>query len=286
VPTVQVIEPEAWVPPQTPPEQWVPPQILPEEAPEQPAQEETPSIEAAPVRSAAAPVEPDAPLPCDQCGAPMSAEDIFCGECGAVSQTAAQQFSQPRDTVVIERLEAARESEDLVVAEDSIDEPEPEAEPVPTQPPVPEPQPVPAEPPVPEPQPAEREQAPFADGEDVESTRIVSRALLGERFVLQFSTGESFTVHGTGLIGRNPVPEPGEYVDEVVRVIDPSRSVSKTHLEFGQESGAFWILDRFSGNGTIVREPDTPALRCQPERRYRVARGTRIEIGEQFFIVS
>jgi Uncharacterized conserved protein, contains FHA domain len=122
--------------------------------------------------------------------------------------------------------------------------------------------------------------------EDVEPTRIITRKSEGERFVLQFSTGESFTVFGSGLIGRNPRPEPGEYFDQLVRVLDPSRSVSKTHLEFGQEAGGFWVKDRFSGNGTIVREPDTKPLRCHPDRRYRLVRGSRVDMGEQFFIVS
>ena len=122
--------------------------------------------------------------------------------------------------------------------------------------------------------------------EDVEPTRIITRQSDGERFVLQFSTGESFTVFGSGLIGRNPRPEPGEYFDQLVRVLDPSRSVSKTHLEFGQEAGVFWVKDRFSGNGTIVREPDTKPLRCHPDRRYRLVRGSRVDMGEQFFIVS
>ncbi|MHA6695990.1 double zinc ribbon domain-containing protein [Homoserinimonas sp. A520] len=121
--------------------------------------------------------------------------------------------------------------------------------------------------------------------DDLEATRIVSR-VSGDRFVLQFSTGESFTVHGSGLIGRNPQPEPGEFFEHLVRVLDTGKSVSKTHLEFGQEGGAFWVKDRFSGNGTIIREPDISARRAESDRRYRVIRGTRIDIGEQFFVVS
>ncbi|CAN5202797.1 hypothetical protein BH09ACT3_BH09ACT3_10010 [soil metagenome] len=108
----------------------------------------------------------------------------------------------------------------------------------------------------------------------------------GIRFVLQFSTGESVTVFGSGLIGRSPRPEPGEYYEQLVRMFDPSRSVSKTHLEFGQDDGTFWVLDRYSGNGTVLKEPDTEAVRCVPDRRYHLQRGTRVEIGEQFFIVS
>lgn len=122
--------------------------------------------------------------------------------------------------------------------------------------------------------------------EDADETRIVSRRGGGDRFILQFSTGESVTVHGTGLLGRNPVTEPGEYVDQLVTIVDPGKSVSKTHLEFGQERGAFWVSDRYSGNGSIIREPESDPKRCDPGRRYRVVRGTRVDIGEQFFVIS
>ncbi|WP_210479016.1 zinc ribbon domain-containing protein [Naasia sp. SYSU D00948] len=106
------------------------------------------------------------------------------------------------------------------------------------------------------------------------------------RFVLQFSTGEAVTVSGTGLIGRRPQAQPGEEFDVLVAIDDPGRSVSKTHLEFGQEGGAFWVSDRFSANGTVVREPDRSARLCAPGMRTRVARGSRVEMGEQFFVVS
>jgi pSer/pThr/pTyr-binding forkhead associated (FHA) protein len=121
---------------------------------------------------------------------------------------------------------------------------------------------------------------------DLDPTRIVPPTPSGDRFVLQFSTGESVTVHGTGLIGRHPVAEPGEYFDHLVTIVDPSKSVSKTHLEFGQSSAAFWVSDRHSGNGTIINEPDSEPKRCDSGKRYRVARGTRVNIGEQFFVVS
>jgi predicted component of type VI protein secretion system len=104
--------------------------------------------------------------------------------------------------------------------------------------------------------------------------------------VLQFSTGESVTIFGTGLIGRNPVAEPSEYFDQLIPIVDPGKSVSKTHLEFGQTEGSFWVSDRYSGNGTSVREPEADARRCEPGRRYPLARGTRVTMGEQFFVVS
>jgi hypothetical protein len=121
--------------------------------------------------------------------------------------------------------------------------------------------------------------------EDLERTRL-SRAPTGEMWVLQFSTGESVLVTGTGLVGRNPAAEPGEYVDHLVTLFDAGRSVSKTHAEFGQEGGRFWVSDRYSTNGTVIRPPGEEPRRCAPGRRYLVSRGTRVDIGEQFFVVS
>jgi hypothetical protein len=106
------------------------------------------------------------------------------------------------------------------------------------------------------------------------------------RFVLAFSTGETRTVFGTGLIGRKPLPQPGESFDHLVQIADETLSVSKTHLEFGEHDGLLWITDRFSGNGTIVRRPDDGALRCEPGRRYLVPRGSRVELAGQFFTVA
>ncbi|MCU1413252.1 MAG: hypothetical protein JWN80_592 [Microbacteriaceae bacterium] len=230
-------------------------------------------------------------LVCENCGAMLSPDEIFCGECGAVSKTAARGFGQPRDTAIIQPVDVERLPP--LPAQQPATLPEPVQLSEPVQPPA-QNQPV-QDQPVQQPQverpavrqPVAQRPLPSVDEiEDLEKTRIIVSGRRGERFVLQFSTGESSTVYGTGLIGRNPVPEPGEYFDQVVAVIDPSRSVSKTHLEFGQEGGAFWVMDRYSGNGTILREPDAQAVRCQPERRYVIARGTRVEIGEQFFIVS
>jgi predicted nucleic acid-binding Zn ribbon protein len=217
------------------------------------------------------PVEPAAPrVPhCPQCGLAIEADDIFCGECGFVLRPMTGVIPAPetdaaaRETAVVERLEPQSEAE-----------------------PTPEPE-LPSEPsasvaePGPEPDPAAA-----APVEDIESTRIMASRGRGERYVLQFSTGESVVVAGSGLVGRNPSPEPGEYVDELVSIFDVGKSVSKSHVEFGQESGRFWVSDRYSTNGTVVRQPDAEPVRCEPGKRYVIARGSRVEIGEQFFIVS
>ncbi|MCU1584478.1 MAG: hypothetical protein JWM49_1034 [Microbacteriaceae bacterium] len=249
----------------------------------------------------------------------MAINDIFCGECGHVSRAASEDFGRSRDTVVI-NVDSLSVPPLVNPVRPVFYEPEPNVPPAPDAVSRPSERdlsdtpgagasvaptasasifskpaasnPAASNPAASKPaasKPTSNNPAPgaFDDAEDLEATRIVrSGQHRGERFVLQFSTGESFTVYGTGLIGRNPQPEPGEYFDQLVRVLDPSRSVSKVHLEFGQEAGSFWVKDRFSGNGTIVREPESRPMRCEPERRFRVARGTRVEMGEQFFIVS
>ncbi|WP_439694394.1 FHA domain-containing protein [Curtobacterium sp. SP.BCo] len=124
------------------------------------------------------------------------------------------------------------------------------------------------------------------DDEDVDETRIVSKMPTQAPFVLHFSTGERFGVHGTGLVGRLPRPQPGERYDDLLTVHDPGKSVSKTHLELGRDGDDLWVSDRFSGNGTVVRHIDGSIRRCEPGRRYRVERGARVDIGEQFFLVQ
>lgn len=227
---------------------------------------------------------------CPQCGAAVASDEVFCGECGFVVRSAqpapgpiAREVTgdpdsepadpdsgvtvSPEDPGVGEDAAAAGPNRSVVAAI-AVDDPTPPTRAISARP-LPDPFPWGARTDV-----------------DLEATRLVTGGEVPARFVLQFSTGESVTVAGTGLVGRNPVAQPGEYVDQLVPIFDAGKSVSKTHLEFGQESGRFWISDRFSTNGSVVRQPDVPPRRCEPRRRYFVARGTRVDIGEQFFVVS
>lgn len=232
--------------------------------------------------------EPDR---CAQCGTEFAPGDIFCGECGFVRNTTAvlpQTASfDPFPWGLPRSVEPASSAEPVAPgAPDLPAAPEEPAEPAALDLP---PEPAASVAPVAPAAPAEHPSGASTEAQlqaDLDETRIVDRTRGGERFVLQFSTGESVTVTGTGLVGRNPIAEPGEYVDHFVVIVDPGKSVSKTHLEFGQDAGAFWISDRFSGNGTIVREPEREPRRAEAGKRYRVSRGSRVDIGEQFFVVS
>lgn len=256
-------EPEPVVEPEPEPMPEPSPQPMPEPEPmPEPSPVVEPAVEASVPAVAAAVSER-----CAQCGAPLSASDIFCPECGYVRQRESGR-ARPNDTNILDPFPwgLPRSTEPAAGHQHAPVGFEPDAPPkaVATDAPA----------------------KPFAEIADVSETRLVPRGPRGDRFVLQFSTGESVSVAGTGLIGRNPVAEPGEYVDTLIAIVDPGRSVSKTHLEFGQDDTSFWVSDRYSGNGTVVREPDREPRRCEAGKRYRVTRGARVEIGEQFFIVS
>ena len=133
---------------------------------------------------------------------------------------------------------------------------------------------------------AEPAALPWAPGSQGEPDAAAAPARGLARFIIRFSTGETRTVFGTGLIGRRPIPQPGETFDHLVQIADRSLSVSKTHLEFGHHDDELWVADRFSANGTVVHRPDAGAVRCEPGRRYLVPRGSRVEIAEQSFRVE
>lgn len=232
-------------------------------------------------------------MTCARCGADLPEGALFCGECGnaVYASGLAPESVPPREdldenpTRVVDLLEQAGTWH--------------------AAPPVPEPQyrgpvdptenafrPAETESVLVQSSAAQSSEAENADRVEAvttvdEATRFPERAKpQAAAFTLHFSTGESVTVEGTGLIGRRPAPQPGEFFDGYVTIDDPGRSVSKTHLEFGHEGGAFWISDRFSANGTMVREPGKAPRLCPAGMRSRVPRGSRVDIGEQFFVVT
>jgi hypothetical protein len=188
---------------------------------------------------------------CRVCGSELAEGTLFCGSCGSsVTATRVRPPSvadaRPSDTTIVEPL----------------------------------------------PKPAVAGRFPGDDLPDTQAITIESIETAPQaearavRYTLSFSSGDTVEVTGSGLVGRRPVTQPGEEVDQLVAVNDPARSVSKTHLEFGLEGDELWICDRYSGNGTVARPLGGVARQCEAGRRYRVTRGTRVEIGDQWFDVG
>lgn len=311
--------------PATPPEPDDPPLARPVSVPTAPLAPASPRLAAVPEAAGAptaTPVSPVAPPraasadgdrlaealrpgadSCPRCGTAADPGDIFCGTCGEsltsphdatiarpTSATVATPSSAPATLAwSLGSTGSVPSAPRIAHAPLAVPPPPDAATSAPAVAPGPARAPEPAPPavapaPLPSPPPAPLHESTLDP--DTENTRLVPRGSTGARFVLQFSTGESYTVLGSGIIGRNPAPEPGEAVDHIVTIVDPGRSVSKSHLEFGQDNGVFWVSDRHSGNGSVIREPGSDPRYCEPGRRYRVVRGTRIDIGEQFVIVS
>ena len=192
-------------------------------------------------------------LTCRVCGSELFEGAIFCGECGsAVEATPYLRHpvddSRPTDTQVVTASVLRTISESAARRKAAAA------------------------------QPAVIEPSALPDQGDL-STPVPT-------WVLAASTGERVIVAGSGLVGRKPVAADGESFDQLVAIADPARSVSKTHLEFGVEGGELWVLDRFSSNGTAIVGADGLRRECEPGRRYRVARGSRVEIGDQHLIVG
>ncbi|NQX11427.1 FHA domain-containing protein [Microbacteriaceae bacterium VKM Ac-2855] len=103
---------------------------------------------------------------------------------------------------------------------------------------------------------------------------------------LSFRSGEHAIVTGAGLIGRQPLPDAGESFRHLLAIADPSRSMSKTHLEFGFDTDGLWIRDRWSSNGTTLLGPGQPELPLEAGRRYRAGAGSVVRLSTVEMLVE
>lgn len=98
--------------------------------------------------------------------------------------------------------------------------------------------------------------------------------------MLNFSDGKRITLTETVLIGRNPRPGGNEVIGELIRVSDPGRSVSKTHVLIGVDDEGVWIVDRASTNGTIVTLADGQQIICSAHQVVRLPEGAVVAFGD------
>jgi len=93
-----------------------------------------------------------------------------------------------------------------------------------------------------------------------------------------FDDGRVLTVERLALVGRNPSQVPDV---QVVRVVDPARSVSKTHLQLAVDpAGGAWVVDRGSTNGTLVTLPDGAQVVCPVDHPVRLRDGAVVTFGD------
>ncbi|TVU60620.1 FHA domain-containing protein [Paenarthrobacter nitroguajacolicus] len=132
------------------------------------------------------------------------------------------------------------------------------------------------------PQPAA--ETPAHPDDDVERTQMrpgTSRAQAVLR--IRVDDGQDVQLGGSVLLGRNPAPQPGEAVEQLLPVSDPGRSISKTHLHLRVDGDGVWVSDRNSTNGSAVTTPDGIQTRLHPGEAVFVRPGSTVHFGDRSF---
>lgn len=106
------------------------------------------------------------------------------------------------------------------------------------------------------------------------------------RYLVTLDTGDVWTVHGQGLVGRSPQVREGERYDHLIAIEDPERSLSRTHAVFGVARTGFWVRDAGSGNGTVLVLPSGQAVTVTAEQAVTVPSGSTVRIGGRAFTVQ
>ena len=217
---------------------------------------------------------------CDVCGEALPEGAYFCGECGssvpefgAPVNTSSQRVTPPASAVVEPLVPEAIAPEVIVpeVVAPEIVVPEAVA-PDPIAPDV-----IDAEPATPV----------HVEPEQAAPVQIAPEPTPTVRaYMLVFSTGERAQVLGRGLIGRMPVAAAGDTWDHLIVVNDPSKTVSKTHLQVEALPEGLLVTDLASANGTVVSMPGIAAERLAPQERVILIPGATVGIGDQSFTIQ
>ncbi len=227
------------------------------------------------------------PALCTYCGAVLSPGDIFCGSCGNVNAAAVAppEAFPPAPPALPEPAWA-----DASAAGAGAAHPEPPvgetssystdsfAPPVAADAPAPVIDlPAPAT-------PVAADSVPEV-ADDGDETVVVRRTVPVVSFDIEFSTGQTETVSGPTIFGRNP-KAPASDAGSVTRVViqDVTRSVSKTHGEFSIVDGALYYRDLGSANGSeLVTSGESQLL--EPQQWVELTAGSEVVIGDQRFTV-
>ncbi|MFP5290617.1 MAG: FHA domain-containing protein [Actinomycetes bacterium] len=97
--------------------------------------------------------------------------------------------------------------------------------------------------------------------------------------VIELPDGRRFPVTGRMLLGRDPAELDGWRGAELVRLVDPQRSVSKTHAAIEPDQGALLVHDLASTNGTERATPEGQVLPVSPGHPLRVEVGDALHLG-------
>lgn len=103
-------------------------------------------------------------------------------------------------------------------------------------------------------------------------------------FALLLDNGEKWPIAEVNVVGRGPsVPADTVVHAQLIRIEDPTHSVSKNHSKIVLEGQGVRIFDMGSTNGTVVVLVDGQRLNADTENGVLVPDGASVEIGERSF---
>lgn len=119
--------------------------------------------------------------------------------------------------------------------------------------------------------------APAVD--DLDATRIAPiQAQVEWRIVL--ADGRALAVASALRIGRDPIADPAMPGTVLVPIVDPAKSLSKTHAQLEASPGLVVVTDLHSTNGTKVRTVDGGEIVLAPEAGHRITGDAEISFGD------
>lgn len=120
--------------------------------------------------------------------------------------------------------------------------------------------------------------------DDVERTQMRPGTARAQAVLrIRIDDGQDVQLGGSVLLGRNPAPQPGETVEQLLPVADPGRSISKTHLLLRVDGDGVWVTDRNSTNGSAVTTPDGIQTRLPSGEAVFVRPGSTVHFGDRSF---
>ncbi len=96
---------------------------------------------------------------------------------------------------------------------------------------------------------------------------------------LTLADGQAIPVTGSLVLGRDPAPVTRRAAT-MVSVIDPARSVSKSHALVELVEGELWVTDLHSTNGVSFGDANGQRTPLDPGVRTALAAGVSLSLGE------
>jgi hypothetical protein len=111
----------------------------------------------------------------------------------------------------------------------------------------------------------------------------VLRAPASRRPSILLSDGRMVRVDGPLVIGRQPTLQAVAPQATLVKLADPTSSLSRSHCLLSSDGQGIWVEDLGSVNGTLVNGPNGQEITLGKGMRSVVPPGTRVMLGDQWF---